>query len=39
MKQGRLAEYFTGVAMKRLSAVEADLFRSNQHEFNGTEPL
>ncbi|WP_027591176.1 type II restriction endonuclease [Pseudomonas sp. RL] len=39
MKQGHLSEYFTGVAMKRLSAVEADLFRSNQHEFNGVDPL
>lgn len=39
MKQGHLSEYFTGVAMKRLSAVEADVFRSNQHEFNGVEPL
>lgn len=39
MKQGHLSEYFTGVAMKHLSAVEADLFRSNQHEFNGVEPL
>ncbi len=25
--------------MKRLSAVEADIFRSNQHEFNGTRGL
>lgn len=39
MKQGHLSQYFTGVAMKRLSAVEADPFRSNQHEFNGAEPL
>lgn len=39
MKRGHLSEYFTGVAVKRLSAVEADLFRSNQHEFNGVEPL
>ena len=31
----RLAEYFQGVAIKRLSAVEADAATSNQHEFNG----
>lgn len=31
----RLAEYFEGVAVKRLSAVEADTATSNQHEFNG----
>lgn len=30
-----LSEYFTDVAYKRLSAVEADSSRSNQHEFNG----
>ncbi len=39
MKQGHLSEYFTGVAVKRLSAVEADLFHSHQHEFNGVEGL
>ncbi len=39
MKQGHLSQYFTGVAVKRLSAVEADLFRSHQHEFNGVEGL
>jgi len=39
MKQGHLSEYFTGVAVKRLSAVEADIFRSHQHEFNGVEGL
>lgn len=39
MKAGHLSEYFTGIAAKRLSAVEADLFRSNQHEFNGVEGL
>ncbi len=33
MKQGYLSEYFEGVAAKRLSAVEADRTRSNQHEF------
>jgi hypothetical protein len=39
MKQGHLSEYFTGVAVKRLSAVEADFFRSHQHEFNGVDGL
>jgi len=39
MKKGHLSEYFTGVAVKRLSAVEADIFRSHQHEFNGVEGL
>ena len=39
MKSGHLSEYFTGIAAKRLSAVEADVFRSNQHEFNGVEGL
>lgn len=31
----RLTQYFTGVAAKRLSAVEVDPKTSNQHEFNG----
>jgi hypothetical protein len=35
MKQGLLSEYFDGVAVKRLSAVEADPFKSHQHEFAG----
>jgi hypothetical protein len=35
MKKGFLSEYFEGVAVKRLSAVEADAGSSNQHEFNG----
>ncbi len=39
MKRGYLSEYFEGVAVKRLSAVEADVGRSNQHEFNGVESL
>ncbi|ALK30280.1 type II restriction endonuclease [Burkholderia plantarii] len=33
MKSGYLSEYFEGVAAKRLSAVEADETRSNQHEY------
>lgn len=39
MKAGYLSEYFTGVAMKTLSAVEADAARSNQHEYNGDKGL
>lgn len=39
MKQGYLSQYFRGVALKRLRAVEADVIRSNQHEFNGVEGL
>ena len=39
MKRGYLSEYFTGVAAKVLSAVEADTASSNQHEYNGVTPL
>ena len=39
MKRGHLSEYFDGVAAKKLSAVEADLVHSNQHEFNGADGL
>jgi hypothetical protein len=39
MKAGYLSEFFTGVAIKRLSAVEADVARSHQHEFNGDRGL
>jgi hypothetical protein len=39
VKKGHLSEYFTGVAVKRLSAVEANMFVSHQHEFNGVEGL
>jgi hypothetical protein len=39
MKKGFLSQYFEGVAIKRLSAVEVDSQRSNQHEFNGSRPL
>jgi len=39
MKHGYLSQYFEGVALKRLSAVEADLSRSHQHEYNGVEGL
>lgn len=39
MKRGYLSEYFEGVAVKRLSAVEADETRSNQHEYGATKPM
>lgn len=39
LKRGYLSEYFTGVASKVLSAVEADTATSNQHEYNGVTPL
>ena len=35
----RLSRYFDGVASKRLSAVEVNIGRSNQHEFNGTKEM
>ncbi|GHT84053.1 type II restriction endonuclease [Betaproteobacteria bacterium] len=39
MKKGYLSQYFEGVAIKRLSAVEADRSISHQHEFNGVGEL
>ena len=39
MKRGYLSEYFDGVAVKRLSAVEADQTRSNQHEYNAVRAM
>lgn len=39
MNRGFLAEHFTGIAVKQLSAVEANSNVSNQHEFNGTVEL
>lgn len=39
MRYGSLSDHFTRIAAKRLSAVEADTRRSNQHEFNGVEAL
>lgn len=39
MKSGYLSQYFDGVAAKCLSAVEVDVLKSNQHEFNGVEGL
>lgn len=37
--RGSLATYFSGIAAKRLSSVEAHPERSNQHEFNGVVAL
>ncbi|MBI3523413.1 MAG: restriction endonuclease [Betaproteobacteria bacterium] len=39
MKKGYLSQYFDGVAIKTLSAVEADRTRSNQHEYNATRDM
>ena len=39
MEAGYLNKYFSGVAAKRLSAVEADASISNQHEYNGVSML
>ena len=39
MKKGYLSQYFKGVAIKKLSAVETDFKRSHQHEFNGVSDL
>lgn len=39
MNHGHLSQYFTAVASKTLTAVEADLFVSNQHEWDGVEAL
>ena len=39
MRYGFLSDHFTGVAAKRLTAVEADIAVSRQHEFNGVAAL
>jgi len=39
MNTGFLSQYFESVAAKKLSAVEVDAGKSNQHEFNGTVEL
>jgi hypothetical protein len=39
IRRGSLADHFSGVAAKRLSAVETDPARSHQHEFNGANAL
>ena len=35
----RLSEYFEGIVVKRLSEVETDKRKSNQHEFNGIKSM
>lgn len=39
MKKGHLSNYFTGIAAKKISKVEANPDVSNQHEFNGVSQL
>jgi hypothetical protein len=39
IRRGVLSDYFKGVVIKQLSAVEADTSRSNQHEYNGVRAL
>lgn len=39
MRRGYLSEYFEGVAVKHLSAVEADETRSHQHEYGATRQM
>ena len=39
MKKGYLSDYFSGIAAKKLSSVEANPIVSNQHEFNGVTQL
>lgn len=39
MRHGGLSAYFAGVAVKRLSDVDASAQSSNQHEVTGSEPL
>jgi hypothetical protein len=39
MNNAYLSKYFSYVGAKRLTAVEVDLARSNQHEFNASDPL
>ena len=39
MKRGQLRDHFVGVGVKRLSAVDADPVRSNQHEVGTTREM
>jgi len=39
LKRGFLSQYFEKIAIKKLSSVETDRGRSNQHEFNGSASL
>jgi hypothetical protein len=38
-RKGYLSDFFAGIAIKRLSAVEVDPGASNQHEFQGVQKL
>lgn len=39
IRRGLLSEYFEGIAVKRLTVVDANPESSNQHEVTGSEPL
>ena len=39
MRYGQLNKYFTGVSVKRLTAVDAERDRSNQHEVGTTQDM
>ena len=39
MRRGQLRDYFAGVGVKRLSAVDAEAARSNQHEIGTTRAM
>lgn len=39
MKRGQLADYFAGIGVKRLSAVDAEPNKSNQHEIGTTRKM
>ena len=39
MRRGQLRDYFTGVGVKRLTAVDAERARSNQHEVGTTRDM
>ena len=39
MKRGQLRDYFAGVGVKRLSGVDSDRKKSNQHEVNTTREM
>ena len=39
MKEGYLNKYFSGVIVKKLSEVEINIKRSNQHELNGNKAM
>ena len=39
MKRGYLSDYFTGIAIKKLSQVEINPAKSHQHEFQGIKKL